>query len=73
MRMSLRKRIVLVATLVVVALCFAATAVAQEVPASKVDIYGGYAWADPGSHSFTIPQIKNIRMHPAFHASNHQG
>lgn len=54
-----RNRIFLAATFVVAAVLLTTTlAMAQEVPVSKVDVFGGYTWADTGSHSFTTPPIK---------------
>ncbi|MCU1284687.1 MAG: hypothetical protein JWO13_1037 [Acidobacteriales bacterium] len=57
--MSLRNLKLFVCVLGLLALAlFATSAVAQEQQPSKVDIFAGYAWADPGSHGFA--NISNL-------------
>src|SRR5205807_2125225 len=52
-RMSLRKLNIFACILGLLAVaCFAMPALAQDQQPSKIDIFGGYAWADPGSHGF---------------------
>ena len=51
--MSVRKSRNLVGSLVLLAVGLLSTAaLAQDQQPSKVDVFAGYAWADPGSHGF---------------------
>src|SRR5437868_616772 len=53
MRMFRRNSSALACGLVAVVLLLSAiSVVAQDVPASKADIFAGYAWADTGSKGF---------------------
>lgn len=55
--MSKSSRFLASLIVVVMSLC-AVSALAQDAPASKADIFAGYAWADTGSHGFD--NLKNM-------------
>src|SRR5260221_2788718 len=59
MRMSKSNRSILAWFLFVLVVSLSAVStMAQEAPASKADIFVGYAWADTGSHGFD--NLKNM-------------